>query len=120
MLATLNASYIKWQSDYEMAHREAVKENKHLLILLVDKPSSALIQASFINQEYIQEINREFIAVYVKKNQKVSYPVELLYTLEYPALFFLDKYELPSCEVLSGDLNSQRIKKRLKECYTHP
>jgi len=113
----LNASYIKWQSDYEKAHKKALKENKNLLILLVDKPSSELIKRSFVNQAYVQEINKKFIAVYVMKNQKSSYPIELLYTLEYPALFFLDKYELYSCEYLSGDLSPSAITQRLKECY---
>ena len=114
---SLNGSYIKWQSDYEKAHRVALKENKNLLILLVDKQSSELIKRSFMNQAYVKEINREFIAVYVMKNQKSSYPIELLYTLEYPALFFLDKYELYSCEYLSGELSPELIAQRLKKCY---
>ena len=117
LVFSLNASYIKWQSDYEKAHSQALKENKNLLILLVDQPSSELIKRSFMNQAYVKEINREFIAVYVMKNQKSSYPIELLYTLEYPALFFLDKYELYSCEYLSGDLTPQLIAQRLKDCH---
>lgn len=114
---SLNASYVKWQSDYEQAHRQALKEDKKLLILLVDKPSSELIKNSFVNQAYVEEINREFISVYVMKNQKSSYPIELLYTLEYPAMFFLDKYELYSCEALSGNIEPDTISKKLKDCY---
>jgi len=117
LVFSLNASYIKWQSDYEKAHIQALKENKNLLILLVDKSSSELIKNSFLNQDYVEEINREFVSVYIVKNQKGSYPVELLYTLEYPALFFLNKYEVYSCESLSGDLTPELITKRLKECF---
>ncbi len=113
----LDASYIRWYSDYERAHKVALKEDKNLLILLVNKPSSELIKKSFINQAYIDEINREFIAVYVVKAQKSSYPLELLYTMEYPALFFLDEYELYSCEKISGILSPNIISKKLKECY---
>ena len=114
---SLNASYVKWHSDYEKAHRKALKEDKNLLILLVDKPNSALIKENFVNQAYVEEINREFISVYVVKNQKSSYPIELLYTLQYPAIFFLNKYELYSCDTLSGAIRPELISKKLKECY---
>ena len=117
LLGSLNASYIKWHSDYERAHTKALKENKNLLILLVDKKSTELIKSSFINQPYIEEINKNFIAVYVVKNQKSSYPIELLYTIEYPAVFFLNKYELYSCDNLSGLITPQILSKKLKECY---
>ncbi len=116
----LSASHISWQGDYESAHREALKQNKHLLILLVDKKSEVageLIQSTFMNQEYIQMINTNFIAVLVTKGQNSSYPIELLYTLEYPALFFLDKYELYSCKPLEGVITPSLVAKYLKFCF---
>ena len=113
----LNASYVKWYSDYELAHKIALKENKHMLVLLVDKKDNKLISENFINQTYVEEINREFISVYVMKDQSSSYPIELLYTLEYPAIFFLNRYELYSCESLSGEITPFILSKKLKECY---
>ena len=116
----LNASYVKWQGDYEVAHREALKQNKSLLVLLVDKEidlTKKLLVRSFMNQAYVKEINRKYISVLVTKGQKGSYPIELLYTLEYPALFFLDKHELYSCSKISGDLSSEILSLKLKECY---
>lgn len=117
---SLNASYINWQGDYESAHREALAQNKSLLILLVNKNQKAtqkLLQETFMNQPYIEEINKNFISILVTKGQKSSYPIELLYTLEYPTLFFLDKYELYSCTELSTEISPKTVSKKLKECF---
>lgn len=117
---TLNASFVRWHGDYESAHREALKENKHLLVLLVDKDTQSakeLIQKTFMNQEYIEVINREFIAVLVTKGQNASYPIELLYTLEYPTLFFLDRYELYSCEPIERVITPNILNTHLNSCY---
>ncbi len=115
----INASHISWYGDYESAHREALKQNKHLLVLLVDKSKvvKELIQSTFMNQEYVQLINENFISVLVVKGQNSSYPIELLYTLEYPALFFLDKYELYSCKPLEGVITPSLVEKHLKSCF---
>ena len=117
---TLNASYVKWQGDFEIAHQEALKENKALLVLLVDKhreTTQKLLKTSFMNQKYIDEINKKFISILIIKGQKNSYPVELLYTLEYPTLFFLDKYELNFCPKVSGKITPEILSKKLKECF---
>ena len=116
----LNASYISWRGDYEGAHKEALKENKHLLVLLVDKNTQSakeVIQKIFMNQEYIEVINREFIAVLITKGQNSSYPIELLYTLEYPTLFFLDRYELYSCEPIERVITPNIVNSHLNLCY---
>ena len=117
---SLNASSVSWRGDYEKAHQEALSQNKSLLILLVEKNSksiSGLIQETFMNQKYIEWVNKKFICVLVTKGQKSSYPIELLYTLEYPTLFFLDRYELYSCPPISGKISVDNLSKRLKECF---
>ncbi len=117
---SLNASSISWRGDYEKAHQEALSQNRSTLILLVEKNSkttSKLIQETFMNQKYIAWINKKFICVLITKGQKSSYPIELLYTLEYPTLFFLDRYELYSCPSISGGISAQNLSKKLKECF---
>ena len=117
---TLNASFIRWHGDYENAHREALKQNKALLVLLIEKNnpnSKKLIRESFMNQEYIEYINNYFISVIVTKGQKSSYPIELLYALEYPAVFFLDKHELYLCDSLSGIITPKQFNSHLKGCF---
>jgi len=116
---TLSASYIRWYGDYEDAHRESLKQNKQLLVLLIEKNSikaKNLIKNSFMNQSYIDKLNEKFISVIVTKGQKGSYPIELLYTLEYPALFFLDKHELFLCDPIEGDITPKQLSKHLENC----
>ncbi len=117
---SLNASSLSWRGDYEKAHQEALSQNKSILVLLVEKNSqttSKIIQKTFMNQQYIEFIKKNFISILVTRDQKESYPIELLYTLEYPALFFLDKYELYSCPPSSGEISANSLAKKLKECF---
>jgi hypothetical protein len=112
----LQADYIRWFYDYEKAHQVARKENKELMVLLVEKIDKPLMLSTFMNQAYIKTINERYIGVIIKKDEGESYPIELLYTMQYPSLFILDKYELCVCEALRGDINSDRLNAYLKEC----
>ncbi len=117
---SLSASSISWRGDYEKAHQEALSQNKSILVLLVKKNSksaSRLIQETFMNQEYVEWIDENFVCVLVTKGQKESYPIELLYTLEYPTLFFLDSHELYSCPPISGAVSPKKLAQKLKECF---
>jgi len=119
IILTLNASHVSWYGDFDTAHKEALKQNKMLLVLLIQKnclTCKEAIQTSFINQSYIDEINKKFIAVLVTKGQKSSYPIELFYTYTYPSLFLLDKNELFICEALRGGLTPDKVKKYLQKC----
>ena len=115
-MLTLEASYIKWYSDFDKAHQEALKTDKSLLILLVNKMDKKLLLESFMNQDYIEKINEKYIAVLIKKDQESSYPIEMLFTTQYPSLFILNKHELFVCEALRGDLSADRLKAYLQEC----
>lgn len=119
VFSSLNASHVKWYNDFEAAHREALKQNKHLMVLLIKKDcptcQNSLI-TTFMNQPYIDKINDEYIPVLVTKDQEQSYPIEMLYTLVFPTLFFLDKYELFSCEPIRGEITPQILKNHLEIC----
>ena len=120
LFISLEARHVEWMGDYEKAHQRALKENKQLMVLLVQKGNPTcqeLIPEVFMNQEYIEMINKKFISVLVTKDQKSSYPIELLYTLTYPAVFFLNKYELFSCEPIDGDITPKLLEKHLKSCF---
>jgi hypothetical protein len=108
---------VQWHSDYESAHKKALQSNKKLFILLVDKKNQNFITKNFTNQSYIDKINKNFIAIYIQKDQKSSYPIELLYTLEYPSLFFLNNEELYLCEKLGTNITPQTILQKLEQCY---
>lgn len=119
LVISLSASHIRWFGDFELAHKEAIKEHKHLMVLLFEKNNSTcqdLIKTTFTNRLYIDEINENYISVVVMKGQKESYPIEMLYTLAYPALFFLDNEELFVCAPLIGDITPERLKNHLEQC----
>ena len=116
---TLNASHVSWYGNFDKAHQAAIKENKKLMVLLIEKDCKSCresIKTTFLNQPYIDEINDNFISVIVTKNQKESYPIEMLYTFTYPTLFFLDNRELFVCKPIRGEVTSERLKNHLKLC----
>ncbi len=116
MSINLNADYVKWFFDYNKAHQEALKTEKQLFILLLDTSDNKLLKESFMNQDYISQINKKYIPVLIKKEQKSSYPIEMLFTTQYPSLFILDKYELYVCEALRGEVSADRLNVYLQEC----
>ncbi len=116
---TLNANHINWHGSFDRAHQQAIKENKKLMVLLIKKDCNECkrtIIETFTNQPYIKEINDNFISIIVTKNQKESYPIEMLYTFTYPSLFFLDNRELFVCEPIRGEVTPERVKNHLKQC----
>lgn len=116
---SLNADHVRWFFEYEEAHKEALRQNKHLMVLLIEKDSPVTketLKSAFMDQPYINEINEDFISVLVAKDQKGSYPIEMLYTLTYPTLFFLDRYELYSCKPIRGQITAEVLKKHIAKC----
>ena len=115
----LNASHVNWYGNFDKAHHTAKKENKKLMVLLIEKDCESCqesIKTTFMNQPYITEINDNFISIIVTKNQKESYPIEMLYTFTYPTLFFLDNRELFVCEPIRGEVTPEKLKNYLKLC----
>ena len=116
---TLNANHVSWYGNFDKAHQQAIKQNKMLMVLLIKKNCDECqdsIKNAFINSPYIDKINDEFISVIVTKNQKSSYPIEMLYTFTYPTLFFLDNQELFICEPLRGGITPNKLKNYLLQC----
>ena len=119
LILTLSASHVRWYGSFDEAHKQALKYDKKLMVLLIKKDCQVCkesIKSTFINQSYIDDINRDFISVIITKNQKESYPIEMLYTLAYPTLFFLDNRELFICKPLKGKITPEGFKKHLKLC----
>jgi len=117
LLSSLEASHVRWLSDFDKAHQLALKEGKNLMVLLIEsRESQEILSSSFMNQNYIEDINTNFIPVLIIKDQKRSYPIEMLYTLEYPSLFILDEKELFVCAPMRGEITSSRLKPYLKRC----
>lgn len=97
IVSSVNAEHVQWRANYDTAHQEALKENKLLMVLLVDDNCllcNKMLENTLMNQPYIEKINEKFVSVIVKKGQKESYPLEMLYSMIYPAIFFLNQEEL--------------------------
>ncbi len=89
----LLANHVHWLGDYNKALQLAHKEEKPLLVLVVKKDSkicNKILYQQFMNQPYIDTINKKMIAVMVTYEGKRSYPIEMYYTTIFPALFFVD------------------------------
>jgi len=100
------------ESSYVVAHKKALKEDKILLVFLTKK-SCLYCNSEFTklleNVAIDKIIEKRAIFVIVMKNQKESYPIEMLFTREYPTLFFLDKHELFHCETLYGEMKVEKV-----------
>jgi hypothetical protein len=89
----LSANFVNWLGNYDVAHQKALKENKPLLVLVVKKNdplSSKIIKNSFMNKKYVDVINNTMVPVIVTYEGTLSYPIEMYYTTEFPALFFVE------------------------------
>lgn len=116
---SLSANHVNWYSNFEDAHKEALRQHKEMMVFLITGECSTckdVLVKTFMNNGYIDRINENFISVIVTKDQKQSYPIEMLYTLTYPALFFLNEQELFSCEPLEGVITPQILENHLKKC----
>ena len=89
----VSANFVNWLGNYDIAHQKALKENKPLLVLVLQKKdplSSTIIKNSFMDQKYVDIINKKMIPVIVTYEGVLSYPAEMYYTTVFPALFFVD------------------------------
>ena len=114
----LSANFVKWLGNYDDAHQKALKENKPLLVLVVKKNdplSSTVIKNSFMDQSYVDTINTQTVPVIVTYEGKLSYPREIYYTTEFPALFFVDsrKETFLREPLYGGEINKKVIEKIL-------
>lgn len=109
---SLPAENIRWHGNYDIAHAQALKENKMLMVLLIEQKSPEcykMLSTTFMNQVYNKKINSLFVSVLITKGQKETYPIEMLYTLEYPSIFFLDKNELFIGKTLFGYISPDKF-----------
>ncbi|MDD3475666.1 MAG: thioredoxin family protein [Sulfurimonas sp.] len=84
--------HIRWQSNFETALKEAKKEEKNILLLVLKrdcKECKSVFTDIFMDKEVADKVNDKYISVVVFFENKNSYPVELFYTQQFPALFFV-------------------------------
>jgi len=118
LTAELSAEAISWHSDYEQTRKEAGKVHKGIMVLLIEEecpPCMKMLGTTLKDKTIVQWVNKRFLAILVTKGQTGSYPIELLYTQNYPTLFFLDSKELCSHEPIFGYVTPQAFKTIFEE-----
>ncbi len=105
------------ESDYNRAHQKAMQSDKIFIIFLTEKECVACNKElmKIMNAKNVSSlIEKNAIFVVVYKEQKNTFPIEMLYTTQYPTLFFLDKNELFSCKALRGNIQPKELMNCLK------
>jgi len=100
------------ESSYAAAHKKAIEENKIIMVFLSERSSNycnAKLLQIIQNKEITKLIEEKAVFVVVMKDQKESYPIEMLYSRVYPTLFFLDTDELPYCRALRSEIKNKEI-----------
>ena len=83
---------IGWHGNFEKALIEAKKEKKDILLLILKKDCQRCktIFVELFNDKEVQEkVNKKYLPVIAYFEDKNSYPIELFYTQQFPALFFV-------------------------------
>jgi thioredoxin-related protein len=85
------ANNISWYSSYDKAFQIAQKDKKHLMLFIAstkNNNSNDILKNYFLNQDYIDYLNKNFINVLITVEHTSSYPIELFYTTSFPSIFF--------------------------------
>jgi thioredoxin-related protein len=91
LFTNLFSNNISWYSSYDKAFQIAQKEKKNMMLFIAsskDNNSNEILRKYFINQDYINYLNKNFINVLITIEHKTSYPIELFYTTSFPSIFF--------------------------------
>jgi len=93
LTTSLFSSSIKWHGDYTKALLSAKKQNKNIILFLQERDCQdckKMLKTTLYNQDYIKNINDSYISIIVQRENQISYPIELFYTLTYPTIFFIN------------------------------
>lgn len=91
LLSNLFSNNISWYHSYDKALELAQKEKKNLMLFIASTKSynsNEILKQYFLNQDYVEYINKNFISVLITVEHKTSYPIELFYTTSFPSIFF--------------------------------
>ncbi len=115
LLSTANAQYIKWYSTYDRGHKEAVKQNKKIMLFLSDKSgeSKKMFKETFVNKDLIEFLNKNYVSIHLPFGTD-KFPLELYYTLDAPSLFFATKFEILIDEKVTGHKSADELLEILK------
>ncbi len=92
-ISTIYADTIRWQGNYDEALQQAKEDKKVLMVLLIKSDCQEcknIIRDIFMDKPYIEELDKNIVAVIVNIDNKHSFPIEMYWSGEYPTLFFIN------------------------------
>lgn len=106
----------RWYGDYERARRTAIEEGKGLLVYLVEPESGQeLIRQVASAPKIRRELFHRYVPVVLLAVSQSRYPIELYYTTQFPAIFFMDpKREVPLHPPIKGLKLVEELRRILK------
>ena len=111
------AEPVRWQGKFDRALALSRQSGKPMLVLLIKRECEACKEAvATINADAAlsRAINTRTVPVVVSKEYE-DYPIELLYTLEFPTLFLLSPDERFAAEPMRGGVSLARLRAWLEE-----
>jgi len=113
-------NHVRWQGIYDKSLQQAYDEEKPLLVLVVKEKNllcNEIIVKTFMNQPYIDKINKKFVTVIVTYEGDQSYPIELYYTTFFPTLFMVDsqKETFLSTPLYEHNITVKQLEKMLNK-----
>ncbi len=109
------AQTIRWHGSFDSALEVSQKENKPMFVVLVSRgclECRELFATTLREKKIVVSINEKMVPVIVTKENE-DYPIELLYTLEYPAIFLLSPEEVLLKGPLCGVVDAALLEKEL-------
>ena len=115
------AEMIHWIGSFDAALEMSQARNRPMLVLLVKRacPSCRNLLATALRDEaVVSVVNARTVPVIVTKENE-DYPIELLYTLEFPTLFLLTPDETFLAEPLRGEIDAPLLWRWLEEKFPY-
>ncbi len=110
-----DAQTIRWHGSFDGALAVSQKERKPMFVVLVQrgcKECRELFATTLREKRVVRLVNENTVAVIVTKENE-DYPIELLYTLDYPAIFLLSPEEVLLKGPLCGIVDAKLLEKEL-------
>ena len=117
LAVSATAEMIHWIGSFDAALETSQARNRPMLVLLVKRacpPCRNLLAEGLRDERVVDLVNKHTIPVIVTKENE-DYPIELLYTLEFPTLFLLTPDETFLAEPLRGEIDAPLLRRWLEE-----
>ncbi len=111
----LQASTIRWYGLFESALRVSQAEKRPMFVVLVERECDEcrrLFATTLMQKRIVRLVNEKTVPVIVTRENE-DYPIELLYTLDYPTIFLLSPEEVLLKPPISGAVDAALLEKEI-------